>query len=66
MMDVKTGMTWSQELTCPGWGIKKNDGWGEFRYIARTFAIVTMYPQYNNNNNNERSHMEPPELGKDN
>jgi hypothetical protein len=56
-------------VTVPGMEgcrIKKNDGWGEFRYIARTFAIVTMYPQYNNNNNNERSHMEPPELGKDN
>jgi hypothetical protein len=41
--------------TIPGMGrgeIKENDGgWVQLWYIERTFVNVTMYPQYNNNNN---------------
>jgi hypothetical protein len=30
-------------------GIKENDGEDKFSYNIRTFANVTMYPQYNKN-----------------
>jgi hypothetical protein len=31
-------------------GIKENDGWIQILYMVRTFANVTIYPQYNSNN----------------
>jgi hypothetical protein len=32
-----------------GWGIKENNGGGEFNNYIRTFVNVTVYHQYNNN-----------------